>query len=121
MSKEKDAPKDLLQEAHTLLCKRVRDILNDPESTIQELKLAKEFLKDNRIEALPVEGSPLGDVIDAASVRFGVVGDAVTQNLAQPKPNVMNFPTFPCGDVLDEDDPAIDPPTVILGDGRKLG
>lgn len=104
-------PQALLQEAHTLLCERVRDILNNPDATVQELKLVKEFLKDNRIEALPVHGSPLGNAVEAASARAS----------SDPQGNVLSFQTLPAGDVLDPDDPAIVPPTVLLGDGRRLG
>ena len=35
----------------------------DPEAKSADLNVARQFLKDNGIDALPVEGSPLSDLV----------------------------------------------------------
>ena len=46
----------------------IRDSLltkvQDPEAKASDLNVARQFLKDNHIEGLPVDGSPLSDLID---------------------------------------------------------
>ena len=84
-------PMDNLQEAHELMCAKVLDIIQNPDATLQELKFVKDFLKDNKIEALPVPGSKLGEAVNAAQAL-----------------NIIKLPTrFPSGDLLDEDDPEV--------------
>lgn len=92
-------PADMLQNAHTLLCGHILEILQKEDPTVQEMKLAMEFLKNNKIEALVVPGSPLERVVRAAE-RFEVTP---TVNLARP----LAFPSFPEGDVMDSEDPAV--------------
>ena len=44
--------------AETLLLR-----IQDPESKSSVLNVARQFLKDNGIDAVPVEGSPLSDLV----------------------------------------------------------
>ena len=37
--------------------------IQDPESKSSDLNVARQFLKDNGIDAVPVEGSPLSDLV----------------------------------------------------------
>ena len=37
--------------------------VKDPEAKSSDLNVARQFLKDNGIDALPVEGSPLSDLV----------------------------------------------------------
>lgn len=53
-SKEKQ-----LGELHELLTQKLLDKLNDPECKASDLNVARQFLKDNGIEAIPVENSNL--------------------------------------------------------------
>ena len=37
--------------------------IQDPESKSSDLNVARQFLKDNGIDAVPVEGSPLSNLV----------------------------------------------------------
>ena len=37
--------------------------VKDPEAKSSDLNVARQFLKDNGIDALPAEGSPLSDLV----------------------------------------------------------
>ena len=37
--------------------------IQDPEAKSSDLNVARQFLKDNGIDAVPVEGSPLSDLV----------------------------------------------------------
>ena len=37
--------------------------IQDPEDKSSDLNVARQFLKDNGIDAVPVEGSPLSDLV----------------------------------------------------------
>jgi Zn-dependent membrane protease YugP len=37
--------------------------VSDPDAKAGDLNVARQFLKDNGIEAIPVHGSPLGDLV----------------------------------------------------------
>lgn len=51
-----------LGELHQELCKTFRGMLKSGECKSSDLNVIRQFLKDNNIEAVPVEGSPLFDL-----------------------------------------------------------
>jgi hypothetical protein len=48
---------------HKTLAKNLLLRIQDPEAKSADLNVARQFLKDNGIDALPVEGSPLSDLV----------------------------------------------------------
>jgi hypothetical protein len=55
--------KELLESLHAELTKVLLDRVRDPEAKSADLNVARQFLKDNNIDALPAEGSPLSDLV----------------------------------------------------------
>jgi hypothetical protein len=53
-----------LKELHEKLCEVLLDKIKSPEVTASELNVARQLLKDNGIDAIPVEGSPLKSLLD---------------------------------------------------------
>jgi len=53
-----------LKELHSELAKVLLQKVRDPEVKASDLNVARQFLKDNGIEALPVDGSPLKSLLD---------------------------------------------------------
>jgi len=51
--------KDLHEELAKVLLERVKD----PDAKSADLKVARQFLKDNSIDAVPAQGSPLEELI----------------------------------------------------------
>jgi len=63
MSKATD---DTLSDLHGQLAQVMKDMLNDPEKvTPSIIKEVRAFLVDNKIEAIPVKGSIISDLVDA--------------------------------------------------------
>tara|TARA_B100000902_G_C26979947_1_gene749767 strand:+ start:74 stop:310 length:237 start_codon:yes stop_codon:yes gene_type:complete len=60
MSKKEET----LNELHTLLAQKLLDRVNDPECKSADLNVARQFLKDNNIDAVPVAESPLAKLAD---------------------------------------------------------
>ena len=48
---------------HKTLAENLPLRIKDPEAKSSDLNVARQFLKDNGIDALPVEGSPLSDIV----------------------------------------------------------
>ena len=48
---------------HKTLAENLLLRIQDPEAKSADLNVARQFLKDNGIDALPVEGSPLSDLV----------------------------------------------------------
>ena len=48
---------------HKTLAENLPLRIKDPEAKSSDLNVARQFLKDNGIDALPVEGSPLSDLV----------------------------------------------------------
>ena len=48
---------------HKTLAENLLLRIQDPEAKSSDLNVARQFLKDNGIDALPVEGSPLSDLV----------------------------------------------------------
>ena len=55
---------DKLQQLHSLLAEQLLNKIKDPDVKASDLNVARQFLKDNGIEALPVDNSPLKALVD---------------------------------------------------------
>ena len=53
-----------LKELHALLTEKLLKIVQDPDATASELNISRQFLRDNNIDCVPVEGSPLQNLVD---------------------------------------------------------
>lgn len=58
----KSAKKDALEELHAALAKKLAAKIASGEVTAADLNVARQFLKDNHIEAEATPGSPLDDL-----------------------------------------------------------
>jgi len=54
---------DKLKELHTELAKVLLNRVKDPDAKSADLNVARQFLKDNSIDAVPTQGSPLEELI----------------------------------------------------------
>jgi hypothetical protein len=54
---------DMMALLHQTLAENLLARVKDPEAKSSDLNVARQFLKDNGIDALPVEGSPLSDLV----------------------------------------------------------
>ena len=54
---------DIMNQLHRLLAETLTARVKDPEAKTGDLNVARQFLKDNNIDALPVENSPLSDLV----------------------------------------------------------
>ncbi len=52
----------LLQTLHEEMAQKLLDKVRSGEVTAAELNVARQFLKDNNIDAVPKEGSPLSNL-----------------------------------------------------------
>ena len=53
-----------LTELHNLLAEKLLDKVKDPDCKSADLNVARQFLKDNGIEGLPVDNTPFKDLVD---------------------------------------------------------
>ena len=53
-----------LTELHTRLAERLLERIKDPDVKASDLNVARQFLRDNGIDAVPTEGSPLQRLAD---------------------------------------------------------
>ena len=53
-----------LKELHAVLAEKLLQKVKDPDATASELNVARQFLRDNGIDAVPTEGSPLQQLAD---------------------------------------------------------
>ena len=53
-----------LKELHEVLATELLKRVKDPEAKASDLNVARQFLKDNGIEAIPVDNSPLKSLVD---------------------------------------------------------
>lgn len=51
--------KDKLKELHNELAEKLLEKVRDEEVTASELNVARQFLRDNGVDAMPTEDSPL--------------------------------------------------------------
>ena len=55
--------KELMDLLHRTLAENLLSRVKNPEAKSADLNVARQFLKDNGIDALPVENSPLSDLV----------------------------------------------------------
>ena len=48
-----------LKELHAVLAEKLLKLVKDPECKSSDLNIARQFLRDNNIDCVPVEGSSL--------------------------------------------------------------
>ena len=53
-----------LKELHGVLANKLLERVKDPEVKSSDLNVARQFLKDNNIDAVPTENSPLEKLIE---------------------------------------------------------
>ena len=53
-----------LRELHGILAQKLLEKVKDPECKSSDLNVARQFLRDNGIDAVPTEDSPLQQLID---------------------------------------------------------
>jgi len=53
-----------LEQLHSELTDKLLEKIKDPEVKASDLNVARQFLKDNGIEAIPVDNSPLKALVD---------------------------------------------------------
>ena len=55
---------DSLKELHTRLAERLLERIKEKDVKASDLNVARQFLRDNGIDAVPTENSPLQNLID---------------------------------------------------------
>ena len=53
-----------LKELHAILAEKLLEKVKDPECKSADLNVARQFLRDNGIDAVPTDDSPLQKLID---------------------------------------------------------
>ena len=53
-----------LRELHGILAQKLLEKVKDPECKSADLNVARQFLRDNGIDAVPTDNSPLQKLID---------------------------------------------------------
>ena len=53
-----------LKELHAVLAEKLLKLVKDPECKSSDLNIARQFLRDNNIDCVPVEGSSLQRLAD---------------------------------------------------------
>ena len=53
-----------LRELHGILAQKLLEKVKDPECKSSDLNVARQFLRDNGIDAVPTDNSPLQKLID---------------------------------------------------------
>ena len=66
----KSATEEMLELLHAELAQKFRAMLKNDEVPASLLKEVREFLKDNKIEAVPRAGTPLGGLCDDLDLPF---------------------------------------------------
>ena len=59
INKEKD-----LESLHSELTQKLLEKIRDPEVSASELNVCRQFLKDNGVESIPIDNSPLKSLVD---------------------------------------------------------
>ena len=57
------ATKDAMESLHKMLAETLIDRMKDPDVKAGDLNVARQFLKDNHIEGMALENSPLADLV----------------------------------------------------------
>jgi len=53
-----------LTELHNILAEKLLERVKDPEAKSSDLNVARQFLKDNNVDAVPVDDSPLQKLLE---------------------------------------------------------
>ena len=69
---------DKLRTLHTILAEKLLEKITDPDAKSADLKVARQFLRDNGIDAVPTDDSPLQKLID--EMPFNEKPKAVIKN-----------------------------------------
>ena len=67
----------VLDELHIELAQTLLDRVRSGEAKASDLNVARQFLKDNGIEGLPVENTPLKDLVDELPFEEESVGGTI--------------------------------------------
>ena len=67
----------VLDELHIELAQTLLDRVRSGEAKASDLNVARQFLKDNGIEGLPVENTPLKDLVDEIPFEEESVGGTI--------------------------------------------
>lgn len=62
---KKTATEEALEDLHSALARQLAERIKDGTATAADLSVARQFLKDNGIDAQPREGSPTDDLRNA--------------------------------------------------------
>lgn len=62
MASEKSQLEQVLEALHTELADELLRKIRNGEAKANDLNVARQFLKDNEISSVPVEGTPTGDL-----------------------------------------------------------
>lgn len=71
------ATQDALDKLHGELARALADRIKSGEATASDLNVARQFLKDNGIDAIPRDASPLADL--AKSLPFQSTDDIIDE------------------------------------------
>jgi len=55
---------DKLRDLHNILADKLLEKITDPDVKSADLNVARQFLRDNGIDAVPTDDNPLGRLID---------------------------------------------------------
>ena len=55
---------DKLRQLHAILAEKLLEKIKDPDAKSADLNVARQFLRDNGIDAVPTDDSPLQKLID---------------------------------------------------------
>tara|TARA_R100000234_G_C4896912_1_gene133929 strand:+ start:362 stop:574 length:213 start_codon:yes stop_codon:yes gene_type:complete len=55
---------DKLQQLHSLLAEQLLKRISNPEVKASDLNVARQFLKDNNIDTIPVDNNPLQKLVE---------------------------------------------------------
>lgn len=82
MTKSSKASQEALEELHGALAKLLAERIKSGTASAADLAVARQFLKDNGIDAIPKEGSPLGDLVNSLpfATPQGVIEEEVTHH-----------------------------------------
>ena len=61
---------EMLKELHTRLAERLLDRIKEKDVKASDLNVARQFLRDNNIDCVPVEGNPLQKLADELPFRI---------------------------------------------------
>ena len=68
-----------LSELHDKLTEKLLEKVNDPECKSSDLNVARQFLKDNNVDNIPVEDSPLAELAKKLPFKEQYLKDATDE------------------------------------------